>query len=270
MFNGIVRSGLLALSATVGLATSAGAQTKTFVFTAIPDQDETRLVERFTKVADYLQQKLGVPVKYLPVKSYPAAVTAFTNDQVQLAWFGGFTGVQARRAVPGSEAIAQGDEDVAFKSYVIANAKTGLQPGKGFPKGIAGKSFTFGARASTSGRLMPEFFFRQGTGGKSPDELFSRVGFSGDHSGRRGRRVRYRLQGQAPRRDSGHRRSGGARLLRALEVHPGKERRLCADRGGREDKRPLQLTFAPSGDGGVVRAARRVGRLRGPAGARRH
>ena len=24
---------------------------------------------------------------------YPAAVTAFTNNQVQLAWFGGFTGV---------------------------------------------------------------------------------------------------------------------------------------------------------------------------------
>jgi len=40
-----------------------------FVFTAIPDQDETRLVERFTKVADYLQRQLAVPVKYLPVKS---------------------------------------------------------------------------------------------------------------------------------------------------------------------------------------------------------
>ena len=79
-----------------------------FVFTAIPDQDETRLVERFTRVADYLKDKLGVPVKYLPVKSYPAAVTAFTNGQVQLAWFGGFTGVQARRQVAGSEAIAQG------------------------------------------------------------------------------------------------------------------------------------------------------------------
>ena len=182
MFNGIVRSGLLALSATVGLATSAGAQTKTFVFTAIPDQDETRLVERFTKVADYLQQKLGVPVKYLPVKSYPAAVTAFTNNQVQLAWFGGFTGVQARRAVPSSEAIAQGAEDVAFKSYVIANVKTGLQSSTEFPKAIAGKSFTFGSRASTSGRLMPEFFLRERFGGRSPDEVFSRVGFSGDHS----------------------------------------------------------------------------------------
>src|SRR5713101_8663470 len=104
----------------------ANAQQATLVFTAIPDEDETRLVERFTQYAKYFESKLGVPVKYLPVKSYPAAVTAFTNGQVQLAWFGGFTGVQARRQVPGSEAIAQGAEDVAFKSFIIANTKNGL------------------------------------------------------------------------------------------------------------------------------------------------
>jgi len=153
-----------------------------FVFTAIPDQDETRLVERFTRVAEHLQSKLGIAVKYLPVKSYPAAVTAFTNGQVQLAWFGGFTGVQARRQVAGSEAIAQGAEDVAFKSFFIANAKTSLVQSKEFPKQIAGKSFTFGSRASTSGRLMPEYFIRSAFGGRGPDEVFARVGFSGDHS----------------------------------------------------------------------------------------
>jgi phosphonate transport system substrate-binding protein len=165
------------------LGSSAFAQDKPlFVFTAIPDQDETRLVERFTRVAEYLQGKLGVPVRYLPMKSYPGAVTAFVNNQVQLAWFGGFTGVQARREVPASEAIAQGAEDVAFKSFVIANTKTGLTPVKEFPKEIAGKSFTFGSRGSTSGRLMPEYFIRKGFGGRNPDEVFSRVGFSGDHS----------------------------------------------------------------------------------------
>ena len=50
---------------------------KPFVFTAIPDEDETRLRERFNKVADYLAQELNVAVKYVPVKSYAAAVTAF-------------------------------------------------------------------------------------------------------------------------------------------------------------------------------------------------
>ena len=153
-----------------------------FVFTGIPDQDESRLVERFGKVASYLEGKLGVPVKYIPVKNYPAAVTAFANGQVQLAWFGGFTGVQARKAVPGSQAIAQGAEDAAFKTYFIANTKTGLVKSQGFPKDVAGKTFSFGSRASTSGRLMPEHFIRKAFPGKTPEEIFSRVGFSGDHS----------------------------------------------------------------------------------------
>jgi len=173
----------LAFAAVLALTMSAVAQTKpTFVFTAIPDQDETRLVEKFTRVAQYLEGKLGLPVKYVPVKSYPAAVTAFINNDVQLAWFGGFTGVQARKGAAGSEAIAQGAQDVNFKSLFIANAKIGLTPTAEFPKQIAGKSFSFGSRASTSGRVMPEFFIRKAFAGKAPDEVFSRVGFSGDHS----------------------------------------------------------------------------------------
>jgi phosphonate transport system substrate-binding protein len=167
----------------VGVLTAgvAQAQQASLVFTAIPDEDETRLVERFTQYAKYFESKLGAPVKYLPVKSYPAAVTAFTNNQVQFAWFGGLTGVQARLAVPGSQAIAQGAEDVAFKSYIIAHASTGLKLAKDFPKGIEGKTFTFGARASTSGRLFPEYFIRQALS-KEPEKVFSRVGYSGDHS----------------------------------------------------------------------------------------
>ena len=151
------------------------------VFTAIPDQDETRLVERFGRVATVLEGALGVPVTYVPVKSYPAAVTAFVNNQVQLAWFGGFTGVQARRAVPRSEAIAQGVEDTQFKSFFIANAGTGLTRAADFPSAIAGRSFTFGSRASTSGRVMPEYFIRRHFG-RAPEQVFARIGFSGDHS----------------------------------------------------------------------------------------
>ena len=163
-------------------ADAHAAEPPTFVFTAIPDQDETRLNQRFGKVAAYLQDKLGVPVRYVPVKSYPAAVTSFVNGDVQLAWFGGVTGVQARAAVPGSQAIAQGAEDTAFRSYLIANAATGLKPGPTLPAALVGKTFTFGARTSTSGRVMPEYFLGQAFGGKSPEQIFSRVGFSGDHS----------------------------------------------------------------------------------------
>jgi len=153
----------------------------TFRFTAIPDENTARLTERFGKVAIYLSEKLGIDVAYVPVKSYSASVAAFKNDQVQLAWFGGLSGVQARRSVKNSNAIAQGKEDLAFVTYFIANAKTGITPGDAFPEAIKGRTFTFGSKGSTSGRLMPEFHIREHFK-KSPDDVFKRVGFSGDHS----------------------------------------------------------------------------------------
>ncbi|WP_110647337.1 putative selenate ABC transporter substrate-binding protein [Salinicola peritrichatus] len=170
------------LLALVLMLCGSAAVADTFRFTAIPDEDQSRLVERFSKVADYLSDRLGVDVEYVPVTSYGAAVTAFRNDQVQLAWFGGLSGVQARQLVPGSQAIAQGKEDAAFVSYFIANTATGIEPEQDeLPASVRGHSFTFGAKTSTSGRLMPEHFIRQRFD-SAPEAVFSRVGFSGDHT----------------------------------------------------------------------------------------
>ena len=163
------------------LITSICQAQPTFTFTAIPDQNEAHLQERFDKVAGYLQQELGVEVRYIPVKSYAAAVTAFRNDQVQLAWFGGLSGVQARRLVPGSQAIAQGYEDQLFSSYLIAHSSTGITRSEDFPQSIAGRTFTFGSKGSTSGRLMPEYYIRKNLL-TEPTKAFTKVGFSGDHS----------------------------------------------------------------------------------------
>ncbi|MFC0201193.1 putative selenate ABC transporter substrate-binding protein [Paracoccus rhizosphaerae] len=168
------------VAACLTLSGAAAAQ-DTLYFSAIPDEDETRLAERFDAVAEYLSEELDVPVQFVPVKSYPAAVTAFRNNQVQLAWFGGLSGVQARLLVPGARAIAQGDEDTQFVSYFIANTDTGLTASEDFPEDARGMSFTFGAKTSTSGRLMPEYAIRENTG-EAPEDFFGRVGFSGDHS----------------------------------------------------------------------------------------
>jgi phosphonate transport system substrate-binding protein len=165
----------------LGLLASSVVAADTFVFTAIPDQDQARLRERFAKVETYLNQALDVETKYVPVKSYAAAVTAFRNNQVQLAWFGGLSGVRARQLVKGSEAIAQGVEDPDFQTYFIAHVSTGLQASPDFPAEIAGKAFTFGSKGSTSGRLMPEYYIRKHFN-KAPDEVFKTVGFSGNHS----------------------------------------------------------------------------------------
>ena len=91
------------------------------------------------------------------------------------------SGVRARRLVAGSQAIAQGAEDKSFTNYFIAHSSTGIKASKSFPKSIAGKTFTFGSKGSTSGRLMPEYHIRKNFN-KSPSKIFKRVGFSGNHS----------------------------------------------------------------------------------------
>ncbi|WBU58339.1 putative selenate ABC transporter substrate-binding protein [Paracoccus sediminicola] len=174
-----LRAALTAAALVLAGLSLAGAQT--FYFSAIPDEDDTALKTRFDRVAAYLEEELGVDVAFLPVKNYGASVTAFRNDQVQLAWFGGLTGVQARLATPGARAIAQGVEDQSFVTYFIANEATGLTPSESFPQEMRGHSFTFGAKTSTSGRLMPEYHLRQETG-EAPEAFFDRVGFSGDHA----------------------------------------------------------------------------------------
>lgn len=171
----------LAVAGLLMFAASATLSAQTLVFTAIPDEDETKLVERFRGIADYLSEQLEVDVRYIPVKSYAAAVSAFRNNQVQLAWFGGLSGVQARSLVPGSQAIAQGVEDKAFYSHIIAHKSTGLEESDELPEEVRGKTFTFGSKGSTSGRLIPEYYIREAFD-EAPQEVFSRVGFSGNHT----------------------------------------------------------------------------------------
>jgi len=155
--------------------------TATLRFTAIPDDNTTELTRKFRPVASYLSTELGVPVEYVPSSDYGASVEMFKNGDIHLAWFGGLTGVQARQAVPGAHAIAQGAEDPKYYSYFIANASTGLERSDAFPSAIASRTFTFGSTSSTSGRLMPEHFIRQHSG-KSPREFFQHeFGFSGSH-----------------------------------------------------------------------------------------
>ncbi len=150
-------------------------------FTAIPNRNTTDLQQRFDPVATWLSRRLGIPVEYVPSADYPASVAMFENGDVQLAWFGGLTGVQARAAIPGARVLVEGAEDRRFKSYFIANTATGIERSDAFPMAMAGKTFTFGSPSSTSGRLMPEHFIRERTG-KTPAEFFAGPpGFSGSH-----------------------------------------------------------------------------------------
>ncbi len=166
--------------ASAGEAGAATGALPALRFSAIPDQDETRLREKFAPVARYLEAELGVPVQYIHATRYSDSVDLFKNGDIMLAWFGGLTGVQARHAVKGARAIAQGVEDPEFYSYFIARTDTGIERTDEFPTQLGGMKFSFGSMGSTSGRLMPEHYIRANTG-KDPRDFFSAVSFSGSH-----------------------------------------------------------------------------------------
>ena len=130
---------------------------------AIPDQKPEKLNRLYALVADELSRQLGVKVSYVPVVDYTAAVSAFRTGDLDLVWFGGLTGVQARLQKPGAQVIAQRDIDAAFHSVFIANTAAASSRSRN-QKGLTalkGKRFTFGSESSTSGRLMPQYFLGQ-------------------------------------------------------------------------------------------------------------
>lgn len=162
-------------------STEAAAFEGPLVIGAIPDQDPELLARNYALVADYLAEELDVEVEFKPVTEYDAAVTAFRVGDLDLVWFGGLTGVQARLQVDGAEAIAQRDIDETFTSVFIASTDSGIEPISDVAglSVVAGRSLTFGSDSSTSGRLMPQSFLSDA--GVTLDDLDGEPGFSGSH-----------------------------------------------------------------------------------------
>ena len=145
---------------------------------AIPDQDPEVLQRLYGTIADSMSAALDLDVAYQPVTDYGAAVSLFRTGDLDLVWFGGLTGVQARLQTPGAEPVAQRDIDADFHSVFVVNAGTGLAPADDLTP-LAPLRFTYGSETSTSGRLMPAFFLQQQ--GVDPQGFPGGPGFSGSH-----------------------------------------------------------------------------------------
>lgn len=168
--------------ATEGTGSSPGGEGQALAISAIPDQDPAKLTAREQALAAYLAEELDVRVEYVPVTDYAASVSLFRAGDLDMVFYGGLTGVQARLQTPGAALLAQRDIDAEFRSVFIAGADAGIEP-VADTSGLTafeGKRFTFGSESSTSGRLMPEYFLRQ-AGVDSASDFAGQPGFSGSH-----------------------------------------------------------------------------------------
>ncbi|UVL57211.1 putative selenate ABC transporter substrate-binding protein [Pseudomonas sp. B21-035] len=142
---------------------------------AIPDEAPTELLRKFKPLGEYLEQKLGMKVQFVPVADYPAVVEALATDRLDLAWLGGFTFVQVHLKDPTATPLVQREQDAKFNSkFITAN------PDVKSLADLKGKTFAFGSVSSTSGSLMPRYFMLKNDNIK-PESYFSRVAYSGAH-----------------------------------------------------------------------------------------
>lgn len=171
-FFGFVRSALAMVLIMLGWVAQAQG---VFKVTAIPDESPTELARKAAPLVKYLEKTLGRPVEFTPVTDYAASVEALANQQVDLAWYGGFTFVQANmrsggKAIP----LVQREEDEKFRSVFITG-----DPSIKTLADLKGKNFSFGSQSSTSGHLMPRSYLLQAH--IDPDKDFKRVAYSGAH-----------------------------------------------------------------------------------------
>ena len=146
-----------------------------FRVTAIPDESPTELARKAVPLIKYLEAKLGMKVEFTPVTDYAAAVEVLVNKKVDMAWFGGFTFVQAHARSGGKMIpLVQREEDEKFRSVFIAS-----DPAIKTLADLKGKDVSFGSQSSTSGHLMPRSALLQD--GLDPDNDFKRVAYSGAH-----------------------------------------------------------------------------------------
>ena len=139
----------------------------------IPTNDPVRMLRESEPVVSYLERETGARVQMTIPTNYAAVVEAIANDQVDIAYLGGFTYVQAARRA-GVIPLVQRDQDQNFHSLFITHPDSGI---KGL-NDLKGHSFAFGDVNSTSGHLMPEYFMRQAN---VDPEVITKAVYTGGH-----------------------------------------------------------------------------------------
>jgi phosphonate transport system substrate-binding protein len=139
----------------------------------IPTTDPGRIVRESQPLITYLERETEAKIALTVPTNYAAVVEAVVNDQVDIAYFGGFTYVQASRranVIP----LVQRERDQNFHSVFITNTESDIYT----MADLAGRLFAFGDVNSTSGHLMPEYFMRQANVDKG---VIERAVYTGGH-----------------------------------------------------------------------------------------
>lgn len=140
----------------------------------LPDQARNRLIAKYEPLIDYLESVTGLDLELSLPEDYSDLLEQFEAGNVDLAWFGGLTYVQAAQKSHAA-ALTFRDIDLEFTSCYVVKAddtRTSINE-------FAGETFSFGPELSTSGHLMPRYFMMEE--GLDPEKFFGSVRHSAGH-----------------------------------------------------------------------------------------
>lgn len=170
---GVTRYCSLAILSVLVMGCRHTTNTTTVRLSMIPTTDPGKIIRESQPFIDYLQKETGAKVELTVPTNYAAVVEAVANDRVDIAYFGGFTYVQAS-ARSGATPLVQRERDQAFHSLFITQPESAIRS----LADLKGHSFAFGDVNSTSGHLMPAYFMRQ----QGVDEaVIDRAIYTGGH-----------------------------------------------------------------------------------------
>jgi phosphonate transport system substrate-binding protein len=143
-------------------------------FSAIPDQTPGLVRAQHQQVVDRVCASAKMACEWVPVEGYEALVDRLGRGEIDVAYCGAVTFVQAwhrHGAVP----LAMRDIDFRFSSVIVVRRSSNAQN----LDDLKNVRFTFGNRSSTSSHVM----LRQRLLDQSivPERYFSAVGFTSNH-----------------------------------------------------------------------------------------
>jgi phosphonate transport system substrate-binding protein len=173
IFSSVLIAALLAVAACQRQPASDGSTSEVLRLSMIPTTDPGKVLRESQPLVAYLERETGHRIDLTVPTNYAAVVEAIANDQVDIAYLGGFTYVQASKR-SGVVALVQRERDRNFHSLFITQVDSGINS----LDDLKGRRFAFGDVNSTSGHLMPEYFMREA---KVDPEVISKAFYTGGH-----------------------------------------------------------------------------------------
>ncbi len=144
----------------------------------IPEMNVFKQMERFKPLAKFLSNETGVKVKLTILSRYGNIIERFTNENMDGAFFGSFTGAMAIQKL-GLIPIARPvnlDGASTYHAHIYTRKDSGIKS----VKDMKGKKMAFVEKATTAGYIFPLAYLKE-NGINNIDTFFSEYFFAGSH-----------------------------------------------------------------------------------------